>query len=147
MNRRASSRRGREEGSAAVEAAFVLPLLMLFVIGCIEFGRVLWTYHTMLLAVEEGGRYAMVYGASPTLLTAASCPNVGTVNLANCTAARANTYLANYHGTGITATATADASTPPNMTVSATYTFNFVTPLLRSYGPINLSSRVIVPSL
>jgi len=146
MNRRASSRRGREEGSAAVEAAFVLPLLMLFVIGSIEFGRVLWTYHTMLLAVEEGGRYAMIYGASPTLLSSA-CPNVNPVTLANCAAARANTYLANYHGTGITATATADASTPANITISANYTFNFVTPLLRSYGPINLSSRVIVPSL
>jgi Flp pilus assembly protein TadG len=147
MKRFARSRRGREEGSAAVEAAFALPVLMLFVIGSIEFGRVLWTYHTMLLAVEEGGRYAMVYGASPSLLTASSCPNVGTVNLVNCTNARANTYLANYGGTGITVSSSEDASSPPNMTISATYTFNFVTPILRSYGPINLRSQVIVPTL
>ena len=147
MSRLARSRRGREEGSAAVEAAFVLPVLMLFVIGSIEFGRVLWTYHTMLLAAEEGGRYAMVYGASPSLLTSSSCPNVATVNLVNCTKARANTYLANYLGTGISVSASEDASTPPNMTISATYTFNFITPLLQRYGPINLSSQVKVPTL
>jgi hypothetical protein len=33
------------------------------------------------------------------------------------------------------------------MTISATYTFNFVTPILQSYGPINLSSQVTVPTI
>jgi Flp pilus assembly protein TadG len=146
MSRLARSRRRGEDGSVAVEAAFVLPVLVLFVIGSIEFGRVLWTYHTMLLAAEEGGRYAMVYGASPSLLTSASCPNVATVNLVNCTKARANTYLTNYLGTGH-ADASEDASSPPNMTIWATYTFNFITPILQSYGPINLRSQVIVPTL
>jgi len=146
MSRLARSRRGREEGSAAVEAAFVLPVLILFVIGCIEFGRVLWTYHTMVLAVEEGGRYAMVYGASPTLLTSASCPNATPVDLKHCTKARAQTYLTNYLSTA-QADASEDTSSPANMTVSATYTYNFITPLLQSFGPINLSSQVIVPTL
>jgi Flp pilus assembly protein TadG len=147
MRRLARPRHGREEGSAAVEAALVLPVLMLFVIGCIEFGRVLWTYHTMVLVVEEGGRYAMVYGASPTLLTSASCPNVATVNLVNCTKARATTYRDNYDGTGIQVSASEDGSSPPNMTISATYTYNFITPFLQSFGPINLSSQVKVPTL
>lgn len=147
MSRNRTSRRGKEEGSAAVEAAIVLPVLLLFVIGSVEFGRALWMYHTMLLAVEEAGRYAMVYGESPNLLTAASCPNVATVTLANCAVARANAYLADYGGNGITVSWSEDSSTPPNMTISASYTFNFVTPILQSYGPINLSSQVTVPTI
>ena len=44
----------------------------------------------------------MVYGASPSLLTSASCPASGTVTLSNCAVARANAYLAAYGTTGIT---------------------------------------------
>ena len=141
-------RRGKEEGSAAIEAAIVLPVLLLAVIGSVEFGRGLWTYHTMLLAVEEAGRYAMVYAASPTLLTSASCPNVTTVSLANCAKAKADAYLAAYGGTGISISPPSeDASTPKNLTITDTYTFNFITPILLPFGPINLTSRVVVPEI
>jgi Flp pilus assembly protein TadG len=146
VSRSKTSRRGKEEGSAAVEAAIVLPILLLFMIGSVEFGRAFWTYHTMLLAVEEAGRYAMVYAASPSLLTSASCPS-GTVDLADCARSRANTYLSNYGATGVNVTASPDTSTPPNLIITATYTFNFVTPLLLPFGPINLSSQVTVPPL
>jgi len=137
-------RRGKEEGSAAIEAAIVLPVLLLAVIGSVEFGRGLWTYHTMLLAVEEAGRYAMVYGASPSLLTSASCPNVATVSLANCAVAKANAYLADYGGTGVNVTSSAATST---LTIQATYTFNFIDPILLPFGPITLSNQVTVPTI
>jgi Flp pilus assembly protein TadG len=148
MNRRARSQRGKEEGSAAIEASLVLPVLLLFIIGSVEFGRALWMYHTMLLAVEEGGRYAMVYGESPSLLSSASCPNVTTVTLQNCAVARANTYLTAYYGgTGVSVTSSEDSSTPANMTISATYSFNFITPVLLPFGPITLTSTVTVPTI
>jgi Flp pilus assembly protein TadG len=141
-------RRGREEGSAAIEAAIVLPVLLLAAIGSVEFGRGLWTYHTMLLAVEEAGRYAMVYAASPSLLTSASCPGAASVTLRNCATAKANAYLAAYDGaTGISVASTEDSSTPPNLTITATYTFNFIDPILLPFGPITLSSKVVVPTL
>ena len=147
MRRGRPSRRGAEEGSAAIEAAFVLPILLLFVIGSVEFGRALWTYHRMLLAVEEAGRYAMVYGASPGLLTSASCPGADTVTLSNCVVAKANAYLAAYGTTGVTVTPSEDSSTPPNLTISAQYTFNFLVPALLPFGPINLTSQVKVPTI
>ena len=143
MTKNRTSLRGKEEGSVAVEAGLILPTLLLFVIGSIEAGRALWTYQTMVLAVEEAGRYAMVYAASPSLLTTASCPS-GTVDLLDCTQARANTYLSNYGTPNVNVTATQDTS---NMTITATYAFNFVTPLLLPFGPINLSSQVIVPKI
>jgi Flp pilus assembly protein TadG len=148
MNRIARSRRGKDEGSAAIEAALVLPWLLMFVIGSVDFGRALWMYHTMLLAVEEAGRYAMIYGESPNLLTSASCPNVATVTLPNCAQARATTYLANYAATGVTVPLpTEDTSSPKNLTITATYTFNFITPILLPFGPITLTSEVIVPEM
>ena len=149
MNRSARSPRGKEEGSAAIEAAIVLPVLLLFMIGSVEFGRALWTYHTMLLAVEEAGRYAMVYAASPSLLTSASCPGSATVTLPACAQAKANAVLAGYDGaTGVTVPLpTEDTSTPKNLTITATYTFNFVTPILLPFGPITLTSQVVVPEI
>ena len=137
-------RRGNEEGSAAIEAAVVLLVLPMFLIGSVEFGRALWMGHTMLLAVEEAGRYAMVYGASPSLLTSASCPNVATVSLANCAVAKANAYLADYGGTGVNVTSSAATST---LTIQATYTFNFIDPILLPFGPITLSNQVTVPTI
>jgi TadE-like protein len=146
VTQRGPSRRGGEEGSAAVEAAFILPLLLLVLIGSVEFGRAFWTYHRMLLAVEEAGRYAMVYGASPSLLTSASCPGVsGTVTLPNCAVARANAYLAAYGTTGITVSPSEDTSSPKNLTITATHAFNFIVPNLLPFGPINLSTQVKVP--
>jgi len=137
-------RRGKEEGSAAIEAAVVLLVLPLFLIGSVEFGRALWMGHTMLLAVEEAGRYVMVYGESPSLLTSASCPNVATVSLANCAVAKANAYLADYGGTGVNVTSSAATST---LTIQATYTFNFIDPILLPFGPITLSNQVTVPTI
>jgi Flp pilus assembly protein TadG len=140
-------RRGKEEGSAAIEAAIVLPVLLLAAIGSVEFGRGLWTYQTMLLAVEEAGRYAMVYAASPSLLTSASCPGAASVTLQNCAVAKANAYLTAYGGNGVNVTSSEDAATPPNLTISASYSFNFIDPILLPFGPITLSSQVIVPTI
>jgi hypothetical protein len=101
----------------------------------------------MLLAVEEAGRYAMVYGASPTLLTSASCPSVGTVTLSNCAVAKANAYLSAYGTTGVTVSPSEDASSPKNLTITATYTFNFITSVLLPFGPLTLTTQVKVPEI
>jgi Flp pilus assembly protein TadG len=49
-----------DEGAAAIEAAFVLPVLILVLLGIIEFGMAVWQWNKMLLAVEQAGRYVMV---------------------------------------------------------------------------------------
>lgn len=48
------------EGAAAVEAAFVLPLLLLLLLGTIEFGRLAWTRVALDYAVQEAARCASV---------------------------------------------------------------------------------------
>lgn len=61
MNSRKRSGHAAELGSAAVEASLIMSALLLSVVGAVETARALWTYNTMLIAVEQAGRYAMMY--------------------------------------------------------------------------------------
>ena len=52
-----------ERGAALVEAALVLPLLLLIVVGTIDFGRVMYA----LLAVQGAARAGASYGAQSNI--------------------------------------------------------------------------------
>jgi Flp pilus assembly protein TadG len=60
MIHRTVNLRASEEGAVAVEAALALPVFLLLLLGVIQFGLALWQNHTMLLAVSQAGRYAMI---------------------------------------------------------------------------------------
>ena len=47
-------------GTAAVEAAFVLPVLLLLLLGILEFGRMFWAQASLDFAVQETARCASV---------------------------------------------------------------------------------------
>src|SRR5262249_11799909 len=90
-----------EEGAAAVEAGVIISVLLLLVVGSVELGRAFWIYNTMLVAVEEAGRYAMVYNhGAPSVCgvqsQAAYCPALSNTPLANCAASRAREILSAY---------------------------------------------------
>lgn len=51
---------GCRRGAAAVEAAFILPLLLLLILGIFEFGRMAWTRSALDFAVQEAARCAVV---------------------------------------------------------------------------------------
>lgn len=51
-------------GVAAIEAALVLPLLLLFIAGIFEYSRVLLAQHTIRDLVDETARTAVVTGLS-----------------------------------------------------------------------------------
>ena len=48
------------EGIEALEFAIILPVLLLFLLGCIEFGRLLWTQSELQYAVEAAARCVTV---------------------------------------------------------------------------------------
>lgn len=52
------------DGGAAVELAFVLPVLVLILLGMIEFGRLMWTKSNLQYAIEETARYAIANPAA-----------------------------------------------------------------------------------
>ena len=60
MPRRAGNRQSRGRGAAAIEFAIVLPILLLCVLGLIEFGRAIWTQATLNYAVQAAARCAAV---------------------------------------------------------------------------------------
>ena len=64
-----SLRRGRR-GATIVEIALALMVLLLLVIGTIEFGRAAWAYNTLAHATRQGARYAMAHGSLATPATA-----------------------------------------------------------------------------
>jgi Flp pilus assembly protein TadG len=151
MNDGAPLRRGVEEGTAAVEAGVIMSVLLLLIVGSVEFGRVLWTYNTMLLAVEEAGRYAMVYNQGPPVTCGAQsqapqCPTLSNTPLANCSAVRAQQVLSAYQAPNMYVSVKEDTtSSPATITICASYSVDFVAPQLLPYGPLNLTRQVTVP--
>ena len=146
-----SSRYPNDQGSAAVEASIILSALLLLIVGSIEFGRALWTENTMLLAVQEAGRSAMINNDALPISCgaqnqAASCPALSNTLLANCAAARAQQVLSSYHTANIEISVREDqTSTPATITICASRSFGFAAPGLLPYGPLNLKSQVTVP--
>ncbi|TNB70745.1 pilus assembly protein [Arthrobacter sp. BB-1] len=58
--------KGKEKGAVAVEMAIVLPLLLLILLGIIEFGRVLNIQVSLTQAAREGARYAAIHHGDPS---------------------------------------------------------------------------------
>ena len=124
-----SPRRHAEEGATAVEAAVTISALLFLVLGAVQFGIAYWNWNTMLLAVEEAGRYAMLYNTTNFPNGPPGC-NSG---LAACAIAWANTQ-----NMGNLFTIRSSVPGAGQLTFTATYTFNFVT-------TISLQRQVTVP--
>lgn len=59
-----AGRRAADRGAAAVEAALVLPLLLMLVFGIVDIGRMVSARMTVTEAAREGAR-ALALGANP----------------------------------------------------------------------------------
>jgi Flp pilus assembly protein TadG len=57
---RRSSRRARR-GGAVVEAALVLPVVLMFLFGILEYGRYVMMLQVLTNAAREGARYAQIH--------------------------------------------------------------------------------------
>ena len=135
MIRRPASWIGSERGSAAVEFALLVPVLLLIVFGIIDFGRALNAQETLTQAAREGAR-----------LAALNQPNV--VN-------RTQAAATGLSPVSVTVTACpAGAGPEVSATVMATYTFHFVTPVGAVAGlvggkgfgkPITLTAQGAMP--
>jgi Flp pilus assembly protein TadG len=67
---------GSERGSAIVEMALSLVVLLSVVFGIMEMSQALYTYHFISEAARDGSRYAIVRGSScPAILP--GCPAAG----------------------------------------------------------------------
>jgi Flp pilus assembly protein TadG len=130
--------RGEERGAALVEFALILPILVMFVFGIIEFGREYSARIQLTSAVREGARAAAL-GFDPVAATIAAAPGLK-LTAANvvytpspgstCTGASSTTTT-----TSVSTTTT----TIPTARVTANYAFAYQIPLVRS-GTMTLSA-------
>jgi Flp pilus assembly protein TadG len=85
-----------ERGTALIEMAFTLPLLLLISVGIIEFGRAFQTWQVLTNAAREGARVAVLPGYSDAMVSA-----------------RVQTYVqAGVLGAGVTPTVTIQRTVP-----------------------------------
>jgi len=108
-------------------------------------------YNTMLIAVEQAGRYAMAYNHRPPAVCmaqtqASQCPTLSATPLANCSAGYAQQVLSAYRAPAIGVSVAVDTTaSPPTITICASHSFDFIAPQLLPYGPLDLTTRVTVP--
>ena len=102
--------RNPQAGVALIEAAFVLPLLLVLAMGMLDFGRAFHTKSVLDQAAREGARIAVVTSPDLDLVTD-----------------KVNAVLAS---SGVTASSvTVVGPDPAHMvTVTVTTTFSFITP-------------------
>jgi len=79
--RRIGSRSRRRGGAALVEAAFVLPVVLLFIMGLFEYGRYFLMVHICNNAVSAGAAYACKH-TSPIVISGTTYGN-GTSDVTN----------------------------------------------------------------
>ncbi len=127
-NRLRAARLRGERGATAVEFAFIVPLLIVLVLGIAEFGHAFQVSGTLSAAAREGVRVmalqndpvaarAAVRGAAPTLrpavtdgqiaITPAACPTTGTTNTTvRLTVTYPMPFLTAFFGSGVTLSGT-----------------------------------------
>jgi Flp pilus assembly protein TadG len=131
-----------------MEYAIVLPVLLTFLFGIMDFSRFLYTYHFISEVAREGTRYAIVRGSSNA---GTACASASTFQC-DATAANVQTYVqsltppgitssslsvnATWPGTAPTGAATACSTTNGNnspgclVQVVVTYPYKFMLPFL-----------------
>ena len=114
-----------QKGASAVEFAIVLPLLLVFVFGIIEFGILLYNKAVITNASREGARAASIYytdvNNNPIPMPATGDPSVQKVVTDYCT-----NHLITFGGsTTPTVTTTGPTDPPPNEYRSVTVEFGY----------------------
>ncbi|MDQ6726669.1 MAG: pilus assembly protein [Actinomycetota bacterium] len=119
--------RGDERGAAVVEFALVLPILVMFIIGIVEFGRAYNARIELTSAVREGARTA-------ALSVSGACPPPTTVPAR--TVQQCVTTAVQNGAPGLSASqivVTLPTTCPgTNATVKATYPFSYSIPFVGS---------------
>ena len=125
-NRLVTALRG-ERGATVVEFAFIVPLLIVLVLGIAEFGRAFQVSGTLSAAAREGVRVmalqndpaaarTAVRNAAPSLnpavtnaqitITPASCPTGATSTTVRVTVSYPMPFLTGFFGSGVTLSGT-----------------------------------------
>ncbi|MDO8608568.1 MAG: pilus assembly protein [Phaeospirillum sp.] len=115
-----------ERAATAVEFALLLPVMLAFLLGIIEFGRAIWIRQTLQYAVESASRTAMVDS---------------TMN----SSAISSAVTANLLGLQGVAPVVVVVTSSTQVSITASYDFTFLVPNLLPFGPITLTAQSKLP--
>jgi Flp pilus assembly protein TadG len=118
-----------QRGSVAVESAFVFPVLVLFVLGIMDTGRLLWTFTTLHRASEAAARC----GAIPATGTGYDCTTSAGIQ---------NYAVAQAWGLTVTGSAFTVSTPTCGKQVAASYNFVFVIPWFYIAPPLGTSNSI-----
>jgi Flp pilus assembly protein TadG len=136
---------GSEDGATAVEAALVLPIFVVMLLGIVEFAQAFFVWNTLQLVVGQASRYVIVQTSIPTSpagSASASCqPPAGSAT--SCAISALTTLLpgASSSCTGAPTPGqycVSASCTITSCSLSALYGFNFV-------GLYTLTGQITVP--
>lgn len=114
----------RRRGQALVEFAMVMPLLLLLLVGLIEFGRA-WNLHQVVTdASREGARHAVLQSEADPSDRQDSVSNVVNRALANAAVNTSNPNI------DIDVDGLSEIGKPVTVTVSVPYEFVFLGPMM-----------------
>jgi Flp pilus assembly protein TadG len=108
-----------EQGATTVEVALAVGAFLLILLGVLEFAIDMWIWNSMTMAVQQGGRKAMVYYQTPTN-QGTSCDDAWTGQVQTVVQSYLPGNSANYT-LGHTCTAAA-SPVPALLTITASYT-------------------------
>ena len=121
--------RTREKGSAMVEAAITIPLLLVLMVGIFEVGRAYQTWQVLTNAAREGARMSITPSSTPANTTALIRQYMADGQLQNSSTAAVNvdkTSSINVNGTPVSASL---------VTVDYPFTFIMLQPVVRLVVP------------
>jgi Flp pilus assembly protein TadG len=105
-------------GTVAIEYGLILPAMLLFTLGIMDTGRLLWTYITLTRATEAAARYGAV--CNPATVTCTGIPDYAVTQAWGLNDVTAAAFTATTPACGVQ--------------VATTYTFQFITPWFPSFG-------------
>lgn len=128
-------RSDRDGGAVAVEFAMIIPLLLLLLLGVIDFGRAMYVKNSLVYAASQGARVAAIHSSNWAAVVNQTVSDLNIRQLAGVSATEVVTVTS-------TTACPADTSTSPDTaTVSVTVSmpFRWITPvgMLPAAGSIN----------
>jgi len=137
--------RTRERGSAMVEAAITIPLLLVLMVGIFEVGRAYQTWQVLTNAAREGARMSITPSSTPANTTALVRQYMADGQLTNYSTAAVNvnkTSSIDVNGTPVSASL---------VTVDYPFTFIMLQPVVRLVvpgstvgGPITMHATAVM---
>ena len=135
MMRIAQRARDGERGAVAVEFALIIPLLLLLLMGVIDFGRAMYVKSTLVYTASQGARVASMRNANWQTVVNSTAASLQVQKLAG------NSATSNPTSSSTTACPADAATSPDTATVSVTVSvpFKWLTPVgwLPAAGAIN----------